>query len=293
LTQIDAEKCVIQYSFTGLLQGTHGFHIHEKADFSDGCTSAGAHYNPFNKLHGGPTDSERHVGDLGNIVANEAGVAEGTMVDTQIKLYGDQTVIGRSFIVHADTDDLGRGGNDASKANGNAGARIGCGAIVPYPIKAEAHVSPAGKPCTGAETTTPCTGVITFVQTDPNTCVISYDLKGMTPGLHGFHVHEKADFSNGCTSAGPHYNPFGKKHGAPTDEERHVGDLGNVQAGEDGTSKGSITDSMIKLFGAQSVIGRSLMVHADPDDLGKGGVELSFTTENAGARIACGEIKLV
>ena len=91
-------------------------------------------------------------------------------------------------------------------------------------------------------------------------------------------------------SAGPHYNPFGKNHGAPEDEERHVGDLGNIEAGADGVSEGTIVDRLIKLSGEYSVIGRSVMVHADVDDLGKGGHELSLTTGNAGARIACGEI---
>merc|ERR1712186_268319 len=103
-------------------------------------------------------------------------------------------------------------------------------------------------------------------------------------------------------SAGPHYNPFGKLHGAPQDEERHVGDLGNIEAGADGVAKGEIVDALIKLTGETSVIGRSMMVHADPDDLGLGdnsepgpppvNGKASKATGNAGGRIACGEIKL-
>lgn len=92
------------------------------------------------------------------------------------------------------------------------------------------------------------------------------------------------------TSAGPHYNPFGKTHGGPDDEERHVGDLGNIVAGEDGVAEGTIVDKLIHLSGEYTVIGRSMMVHEDADDLGKGGHELSSTTGNAGGRIACGEI---
>ena len=85
----------------------------------------------------------------------------------------------------------------------------------------------------------------------------------------------------------------GKNHGAPEDEDRHVGDMGNIVANEAGVAEGTLVDRLIKLSGEYSVVGRSVMVHADPDDLGKGGHELSLTTGNAGARVACGEIKTV
>ena len=94
----------------------------------------------------------------------------------------------------------------------------------------------------------------------------------------------------GCVSAGPHFNPHGKTHGSMDDEERHVGDLGNLTAGEDGIAKFDFTDKLVKLNGPLSVVGRTMVVHADVDDLGKGGVELSKTTGNAGARLACGVI---
>ena len=75
-------------------------------------------------------------------------------------------------------------------------------------------------------------------------------------------------------------------------EERHVGDLGNVNAGEDGVANFELEDHLIHLSGEFSVIGRSFVVHADEDDLGLGGHELSKTTGNAGARLACGVIGL-
>lgn len=159
-------------------------------------------------------------------------------------------------------------------------------------IKAVCVLGPGGKPCSGSEPTTPCTGIVHFEQESGASCKITYEVNGLTPGQHGFHVHELADFSNGCLSAGPHYNPHGKTHGGPCDEERHVGDLGNIVADESGVAKGEITDHMIQLSGEYTVIGRSIMIHADPDDLGKGGHELSPTTGNAGPRLACGEIKL-
>ena len=58
----------------------------------------------------------------------------------------------------------------------------------------------------------------------------------MTPGLHGFHIHQYGNLTQGCTTAGPHYNPFNMEHGGPDMEIRHVGDLGNVEAKEDGTA---------------------------------------------------------
>jgi len=161
-------------------------------------------------------------------------------------------------------------------------------------IRAVCILGPGGKPCSGEEPAIPAHGTVSFEQASSEAPTkITYEISGLAPGPHGFHVHEFADFSNGCLSAGPHYNPHGKKHGGPEDEERHVGDLGNVVADESGVAKGEMNDALIQLSGEFSVIGRSMMVHADVDDLGKGGHDLSPTTGNAGARIACGEIKLV
>merc|ERR1719498_1850307 len=144
--------------------------------------------------------------------------------------------------------------------------------------------------------------MVKFSQTDAETIDIENEITGLTPGLHGFHIHEKADFSNGCASAGPHYNPFQRTHGGPDDEERHVGDLGNIEPDKDGIALAKITDRLVTLIGEYSVIGRSFMVHADEDDLGRGdnsqpgppavNGKASKVTGNAGARIACGEIKV-
>lgn len=104
----------------------HAIHIHETGDLSEGCDSCCAHYNPDKKNHGGPNSSERHVGDLGNVRANDQGVAEFKIIDNLVNVY---EVIGRSFIVHADPDDFGLGGHDDSLKTGHAGKRIGCGVI--------------------------------------------------------------------------------------------------------------------------------------------------------------------
>jgi len=134
-------------------------------------------------------------------------------------------------------------------------------------------------------------GVVTFEQADENSAVrVHGEVKGLAKGLHGFHVHQYGDTTNGCTSAGAHFNPFNKTHGGPEAAERHVGDLGNVTAGDDGVAKFDFTDAQIKLNGPNSILGRAMVIHADQDDLGLGGVELSKTTGNAGARLACGVI---
>jgi len=134
-------------------------------------------------------------------------------------------------------------------------------------------------------------GVIKFTQADAAAPVtVTGEVRGLNEGLHGFHVHEFGDNTNGCTSAGGHFNPHGKTHGAPADEVRHAGDLGNVEAGADGVANVKISDSGISLAGPLSIVGRTVVVHADVDDLGKGGHELSPTTGNAGARVACGVI---
>ena len=66
---------------------------------------------------------------------------------------------------------------------------------------------------------------------------------------------ESGDLTNGCVSVGAHYNPLGKAHGAPTDVERHVGDLGNVQTNEVGEALLTFEDSVISLNGPLSIIG--------------------------------------
>jgi len=109
---------------TGLTAGKHGFHIHEFGDCSaaDGA-SAGGHFNPSGEPHGAPTDAQRHTGDLGNIEANAAGVADLEYTDSRAALDGPNSVLGRGVIVHSGADDL------KTQPTGNAGGRLACGVI--------------------------------------------------------------------------------------------------------------------------------------------------------------------
>ena len=134
------------------------------------------------------------------------------------------------------------------------------------------------------------TGSIVMKQEPGKPTIIRGLIKGLTPGLHGFHVHEFGDLSKGCESAGGHYNPDGVDHGDLA--EGHVGDLGNIEANEDGIARFKIVARRIDLSGDRSIVGRAIVIHADEDDLGKGGDEESLKTGNAGERVACGVIRL-
>lgn len=84
----------------------------------------------------------------------------------------------------------------------------------------------------------------------------------------------------------------GKSHGAPNDEQRMVGDLGNITIDESGSATIHIVDPKIQLIGPHSIIGRSIVIYAGADDMGRGGHENSLTTGNTGPRIAAGIIGL-
>ncbi|XP_058830097.1 uncharacterized protein LOC131689194 [Topomyia yanbarensis] len=123
------EPVFIEVTVFGLTPGKHGFHIHEKGDLNDGCASTGGHYNPDKVTHGAPNDQVRHVGDLGNIVADENGLAKTSFSDTVVSLYGSRSVLGRAFVVHAGVDDFGKTNHPDSLKTGNAGGRVVCGVI--------------------------------------------------------------------------------------------------------------------------------------------------------------------
>ncbi len=141
------------------------------------------------------------------------------------------------------------------------------------------------------------TGHVMFTENKVTKMVdIEVHIKGLTPGVHGFHIHEAGNLLDGCKSCCAHFNPDNTIHGGPNSPStrRHVGDLGNITANSQGVVNHKFSDNMIKLKGTKyNIIGRSLVVHQDEDDLGLGvgdKREESLKTGNAGARIGCAVI---
>ncbi|XP_020366739.1 superoxide dismutase [Cu-Zn]-like [Rhincodon typus] len=132
---------------------------------------------------------------------------------------------------------------------------------------------------------------VVFFKTDVTDCVIvKGEFTGLPPGKHGLHIHSFGDLTNDWISAGPHYNPDNEIHGAPEENNRHAGDLGNVEVNEDGLAKLDMEVQHFHLTGIHSIIGRSLVIHQNEDDLGKGDNEESLTTGNTGEGLAWGVI---
>jgi len=118
------EGLQVQAVVSGLTPGSHGFHVHERGDCSaSDAMTAGEHFNPRNRDHGGPDDKERHAGDFGNLEADERGHASLTFVDSHISLEGKESVLGRSVVVDESADDL------HTQPTGNTGSRQACGVI--------------------------------------------------------------------------------------------------------------------------------------------------------------------
>jgi Cu-Zn family superoxide dismutase len=133
-------------------------------------------------------------------------------------------------------------------------------------------------------------GSVTFSEVADGVRVDAH-ITGLSPGKHGFHVHEFGDCSSadgnaaGASAAGDHFNPAKNPHGAPDAAQRHEGDMGNIEADASGAAKLSYVDHTLSLHdGAKSIVGRSVIVHEKADDL------KSQPSGDAGERIACGVI---
>jgi superoxide dismutase, Cu-Zn family len=180
--------------------------------------------------------------------------------------------------------------------------RLGWGALTAIAVGvwaswASAQSQPAGQPpaaSAGAKTAVAklaptkdntARGEVTFTQ-EANGVRVVASFTGLTMGEHGFHVHEKGDCSApDAASAGGHFNPATKPHGAREATERHVGDLGNLKADPYGLARVDFVDSQLSLSGPSSILQKAVIVHASPDDF------KTQPTGNAGGRLACGVIE--
>ncbi len=141
------------------------------------------------------------------------------------------------------------------------------------------------------DTATAVSGEIAFVQTTDGVAV-RYDIRGLTPGEHGFHVHEgtSCGAANGEAggAAGGHFSPMSHPHGARTNgmDSRHAGDLGNITANANGRAQGQFADEVAALNGTRSIAGHAIIVHGRRDDL------TSQPSGDADGRVGCGVIEI-
>ncbi|MEX2241255.1 MAG: superoxide dismutase family protein [Burkholderiales bacterium] len=157
-----------------------------------------------------------------------------------------------------------------------AAALAGCQTMSDEPLRASAGLEPTKG--------NKAIGEVNFEQMGGKVRVTAQLIRLPGDREFGFHVHEVGDCSSGDgMSAKGHFNPYGKPHGQGA--ERHAGDMPNLKSDAKGKAKLTVDLDIITIArGPASIIGRGVIVHADPDDY------RTQPTGNAGARIACGVI---
>ena len=141
-------------------------------------------------------------------------------------------------------------------------ALTGCTVDNPFEHEPEADAVAVLYPTNGST----AQGNVVFVKQTQGLRVYAR-LEGLAPGPHGFHIHEFGDCrASDAASAGGHFNPTQQMHGSPAQQERHSGDLGNIEADASGKGHMDLTSDILTLQGPDSIIGRSVIVHEHPDD---------------------------
>ena len=166
-------------------------------------------------------------------------------------------------------------------------ALVSCGTI--QEILVPAMPSQQAIAILGSASGSDLTGTATFTQ-NGETITLAVEIQSVSPGLHAVHIHEKGDCSApDGTSAGGHWNPTNVAHGKWGVGEFHLGDIGNITVGEDGTGRIELTTNLWEMGTGSDldIVGKGIIVHAGADDF------TSQPSGAAGARIGCGAIQLV
>lgn len=143
---------------------------------------------------------------------------------------------------------------------------------------AVAHLEPA-------DASSGISGTVRFTQ-ESNGVRVRVEVSGLTPGNHGFHIHENGECAPPFESAGDHLNPYDLEHACPPEGVRHLGDLGNIEVGPDGTgSFEQVIDKISLVDPAHQIAGRAVVIHGGEDDCA------SQPAGDSGERVACGVIQ--
>jgi Cu-Zn family superoxide dismutase len=283
-TQVNDSFVRVEVSVSGLTQnpdGMHGIHVHQYGDLqnqTNGGLSVGSHFvGAGNSTHGCETTDTRHEGDMGNWQANGGGIT-GTKELDLLALTGSNSIVGLAVVVHQLQDDCY---NISS-----SGKRLAWGVVGIAGGSSNAASNPSTftrASCVFSPAAAQVTGQIYLQDTGSGSTRIWGYVDGLTSGSsHGFHVHQYGDITNSTgANAGGHYNPNNVSHALPPATTRHVGDLPNLSAYDsNGRAWFDYTSTLIALNGAQSVIGRAIIVHEKADD------GCTQPTGNSGSRYA-------